>query len=221
MTTATQPVSLPVGLDRSNTLAGLLDQLGGIPAERVLRYPAPGTATEADFLRANEERGILCELIDQTLVEKAMGSYESLLAGYLIRLLWNFITPRKLGIVLAPDGMFRLFEGNIRMPDVSFVPKDRFPNGLPNGPVWKLAPSLAVEVLSIGNTAAEIDRKRIELFANRVLILWVIDPVSRTAVVYEPDRSPVTKSQSENLEGGVAIPGFSLSLTELFGVMDL
>ena len=33
------------------TIADLLDQLGGIPPERVLAEPSPGHATEKDVLR--------------------------------------------------------------------------------------------------------------------------------------------------------------------------
>jgi len=214
LATSSSPIAI-------KTIGDLLNRLGGIPADRVLHSPAPGTATEADFLRANEELGIPCKLIDGTLVEQATGSYESLLAGYLIRLLWNYVAPRKLGIVLATDGMYRLFSGNIRMPDASFVPKERFPGGLPKGPVWKISPTLAVEVLSASNTAAEIDRKRGEFFANGVLVVWVVDPVFRTATIHKPDIASVTKADSDTLDGCTALPGFSLPLSELFGVMDL
>jgi Uma2 family endonuclease len=220
MSTAT--TSPPLEYSRiGGTLADLLSQLGDIPASRVRRFPYPGTADEADFLHANETLGILCELVDGTLVEKPIGSYESLLAAYLIGFLLDFVRPRKLGIVLGADSMFKLFGGNIRMPDVAFVPKNRFPDGLPKGPVWSIAPSLAVDVLSASNTVAEIDRNRGEFFASGVLLMWVIDPVSRTVTVYRPDGVPAISDQTQVLDGGEVLPGLSISLAELFGVMDL
>ncbi len=56
------------------TLADLLEQLGGITPDRVRFRPAPGTATEEDVLaiRHSPERR-LCEVVDGVLVEKAMG----------------------------------------------------------------------------------------------------------------------------------------------------
>ncbi len=57
------------------TVAALLDQLGGIPPERVLMKPCPGTATENDILEMDDRGGPLCELIDGTLVEKTRGFY--------------------------------------------------------------------------------------------------------------------------------------------------
>ena len=58
-----------------DTVAELLDQLGGIPPERVLLHPQPGHATEQDVIRlldGDDKR--LCELVDGVLVEKGMDS---------------------------------------------------------------------------------------------------------------------------------------------------
>src|SRR5580692_10993962 len=95
-----------------DTLAELLDRLGGIPAHRVLLKPAPGTATEQDVLEAlAQPRKRICELIDGTLVEKAMGTPEAILGNYLSSLLWIFVRERNLGIVMGGDGPVRLMPG--------------------------------------------------------------------------------------------------------------
>jgi hypothetical protein len=62
------------------TLADLRRRLGGIPLERIWFHPAPGTATEKDVVEAEERQNRLCELVDGTLVEKAIGFDESRLA---------------------------------------------------------------------------------------------------------------------------------------------
>ena len=78
----------------AETVADLLEQLGGIPAERVLLKPPPGTATEADVLAAAERpRKRLCELIDGVLVEKPMGAWESQLAVFIAHLLNVYVVP--------------------------------------------------------------------------------------------------------------------------------
>ena len=66
------------------TLADLRQRLGGIPLERIWFHPAPGTATEKDVIAAEARENRLCELVDGTLVEKAMGFEESRLAGELL-----------------------------------------------------------------------------------------------------------------------------------------
>lgn len=77
MTVATAPSSHSSSVE---TVADLLDQLGGIPPERIRMCPAPGTATEQDAEQAESRTGKICELIDRVLVEKVMGTYESAVA---------------------------------------------------------------------------------------------------------------------------------------------
>src|SRR5438477_11998598 len=60
-----------------------LRALGGVPLERIIFDPLPGTATEADLLLLVERDKRLCELIDGTLVEKPVGYWEGLIAARL------------------------------------------------------------------------------------------------------------------------------------------
>src|SRR5205823_2478536 len=66
------------------TLADVLQQLGGIDPSRVRADVLPGTATEHDLVRLLDRSQRLYELVDGVLVEKAMGTRESFLAGWLI-----------------------------------------------------------------------------------------------------------------------------------------
>jgi hypothetical protein len=77
------------------TVADLLERLGNIPPQRVRLYPTPGTATEDDVIRVLDRENVPCELIEGTLVEKAMGVEESIIAGLLITFLNQFVLPIK------------------------------------------------------------------------------------------------------------------------------
>lgn len=201
--------------------ADLLDRLGGIAAERVWSAPAPGTATEDDLLHANDREGRLCELVDGVLVEKAVGFRESLLAGALIEALRGFVRQHGLGLVTAPDGMMRFATGLVRVPDVAFISWDRLPERrVPAMPIPDLVPDLAVEILSAGNTAGEMARKRREYFAAGVRLVWVVDPEDRTIAVYESPRDSMLLRGGDMLSGATVLPGFSLSLRELFAELD-
>src|SRR3954470_17314276 len=81
------------------TMADILDRLGGIAPERVRMNPLPGKATEKDVLRLQAKFDRLYELVDGILVEKAMGWLESLLAAHIIRLVGNFAAEHDLGVV--------------------------------------------------------------------------------------------------------------------------
>jgi hypothetical protein len=75
------------------TLAELRRRLGGIPLDRIWFHPAPGTAAEKDVVEAEDRENRLCELVDGTLVEKAMGFEEARLAARLIYLVNSSLRP--------------------------------------------------------------------------------------------------------------------------------
>jgi Uma2 family endonuclease len=134
-----------------------LHDLGDIPLERIVMDPWPGTATERDLLTFVERDKRLVELIDGTLVEKPVGWLEALIAGRLIAALGAFVYPRKLGVIAGADGTLRMASGRVRLPDVAFVSVDDLPGRrIPREPIPTLPPTLAVEVISEGNTAADI-----------------------------------------------------------------
>ncbi len=203
------------------TLADLLNQLGDVNPARVRFHPAPGMATEQDVLDVQTREGRLCELVEQTLVEKAMGFRESWLASLLIQALLNFVQPRQLGLVTGEAGMIRLASGLVRIPDVAYIAWERLPNRrLPVEPVPGLVPNLVVEVLSRGNTASEMARKRREYFAAGVQLMWLISPENRTVEVYTAADQSTLLDEHQTLDGGVVLPGFTLSLHELFTNFD-
>lgn len=212
----TPPLSAP-----PPTFADLVAQLGDVPLERIWLYPLPGTATEQDVLHANDHLDRLCELVDGVLVEKAMGFRESLIAAELISLLKVFVKPRRLGLVSGADDMMRLTTGLVRIPDVSFVSWDQIPERrVPAEPIPNLYPTLSIEVVSRSNRPRELARKRREYFAAGTRLVWQFDPATRTAEVFTgPDQS-VKLDETGTLDGGDVLPGFTLSLRELFAELD-
>lgn len=203
------------------TVADLLERLGGIPPERVRYYPMPGTATEADVVEIEERENRLCELIDGVLVEKPMSYRESMLAVLIATALNVFVRPRKLGVVTGADGMIKLFPGLVRIPDVAYVSRARLPGGrVPPEPIPHLVPDLAVEVLSKGNTPAEMARKRREYFEAGVRLVWLVDPGPRSVAVFTGVDQFTTVNADGSLDGGVVLPGFTLTLKELFAELE-
>lgn len=209
-------------IETVETLADLLAQLGGIAPERVLRHPAPGTATEADVVALRDSLAHrLCELIDGVLVEKAMGFRESYLALALAAILRQFVRQHRLGLVVGADGMMRLFPGRVRIPDAAFVAWDRLPGRrVPTEPIPAVAPNLAVEVWSPSNTSGEMALKRQEYFAAGVQLVWEVYPTSRTVQVFTAPEQSTTFQATDTLDGGSVLPGFTLPLQSLFEELD-
>ena len=214
MTTAAVPPRF-VPPRRFDNGAEWLAAFGGVPLNRIIFDPWPGTATEADLLLFVERDKRLCELIDGTLVEKPVGYWEGVIAAALIRLLGNFVTPRGLGAVSGADSTMRMKSGRVRLPDVGFTSTARLPKT--REPIPTLAPDLAVGVLSETDTKAEIDQKLREYFQSGTRLAWIIDPPTRTVAVYREQGEPArVLTESETLDGEHVLPGFTLVISELF-----
>ncbi len=203
------------------TVAELVENLGGIPLERIRIKPPLGMAKERDVLRLRgtiERR--LSELIDGVLVEIAYDLRASVLDGALISKLMNVVEESDNGIVLGSTAFVRFRPGLIRIPGVAFYAWERFPRGrLPDVEILTAVPDLAIDVFRRGNTEAELQRKRRDYFEAGVRQVWLIRPESKTAEVF---RSPTKRTlipPEGALAGGKIVPGFSLLLTELFGYL--
>ncbi len=203
---------------RTDTFAQLHERLGFVPLDRIGLKPPPGAATEADVIRYQEgEPKRLYELVDGVLLEKTMGSRESFLAGSIIMAFGYYLRGRNLGIVTAPDGLYRMLTRNVRMPDVTFTPWANLPGRrMPKTKVWGVVPGLAVEVLSDANTVQEMERKLVEYQTLGIAVIWIIDPQSETATVHSIDGGAERLTISDSLTADSVLPGFSLSLAELF-----
>ena len=113
-------------------------------------------------IRDRERR--LFELIDGVLVEKVMGYWESVLAIELAGLLRDFLKGKKLGTLAGEAGMLRLSPGLVRIPDLSFISRARLAHHRrARAPILPIAPDLAIEVLSEGNTPRELCESRFQV----------------------------------------------------------
>jgi Uma2 family endonuclease len=198
-------------------LAELLDRLGGVPLERIRFHPPPGTATIRDVVEIEARENRLCELVDGVLVEKPMGFTESHLAIVIGSALQKFVSENDLGIVTGESGMIRLLARLVRIPDVAFFAWDKFPDRqLPSAAVPRIAPDLAVEVLSASNTPAEMARKLGEYFGAGVRLVWVVDPEARIVTVHTSPKTSKRLTTADVLGGGRVLSGFQLPVAELF-----
>lgn len=205
-------------LAQPETIADLLERLGGVSPDRVRLHPPLGTAVEEDIERYKYRNGRkhLLELVEGTLVEKAVGQYESQLAMLLGHFLLTYLMKNPLGIVVGADGGHHLDFGLVRMPDVAFLSKDRLSELKQRPAVVPFAPDLAVEVISPGNTSREMDRKLQEYFDAGVKLVWYVYPETQTVLVYRGVNLVRELTIDDALDGEDVLPGFSLSIREWF-----
>jgi Uma2 family endonuclease len=219
MTQTVSPIPRTAQPAKFDNAAEWLHALGDVPLERIVMDPWPGTATEQDLLTFVERDKRLVELIDGTLVEKPGGWFESLIAARLLIAIGNFVYAQRLGVVAGADGMLKMRIGRVRLPDVTFVSKDDLPGGnVPPERIPMLPPTLAVEVISESNTDAEMRQKMKEYFESGTRLVWLIYPQTRTVQVYRElsDEPAAVLTEKDALDGEAVLPGFTLSVAELF-----
>ena len=99
---------------------------------------------------------------------------------------------------------------------MSFVRAGRLPKeGIGPG-LLKLAPDLAVEVLSPSESASELEEKLDDYRACGTPLIWVVDPARRTVMIVASDAPVRWLREDDALDGGNVVPGFSCPVAELF-----
>jgi Uma2 family endonuclease len=170
-----------------------------------------------DLLRMPD--GDRYELIDGKPKEKPMGAAAEEIGGLLLTQLNNFIRPNKLGRAYPSQTGFQCFPTDpkqVRMPDTSFVAAGRLPgNQTPDGHI-KIAPDLAVEVISPNEVYEEVEGKVKDYRSAGVKLVWVISPKSRTVLIRRLDGTCAEVGESGTLSGEDVIPGFTCAVAELF-----
>ncbi len=114
------------------------------------------------------------------------------------------------GFVTGPD-----YPATSRMPDVSFVSNARLSQPDLAGMLYNGAPDLAVEILSDSNTPAEIAQKVAEYLSAGGRAVWVIDIDDRTLTVHTADAQPLTLTDTDTVDGGDYLPGFTCAVADM------
>lgn len=172
----------------------------------------------AEELLAMPDDGSRYELFDGELIRMNPTNLRHLqISGRLIRLIGNYVEEGNRGVVGGEGGfVFRRDPDKVYAPDVVFISTDR----LPPTDAWtgfaEIAPNLAVEVLSPGDTADYINDKVVTYLTAGARLVWVVDPRRRSVTVYQADRTARVLLEGDALDGGDVLPEFRLSLTDLF-----
>lgn len=136
----------------------------------VMKTPETKVWTDAEFMALPDD-GNSYELVKGELINMGnSGALHGYIAIILSAALFALVTSRKLGVLLDSSTAFTMKNGNKRSPNIAFFAKERL-QGLEELPTGFLegGPDLVVEILSPGNTVAEIEDKIAEYFANGTL----------------------------------------------------
>lgn len=163
------------------------------------------------------------ELVDGNLVERNMGMESSKIAARILVLLGIFMENCNLGHLFTTDASYQCFPDDpskVRRPDVSFIQFGRLPGErVPRGHC-RIAPDLAVEVISPGDLADDVEEKVAQYIRAGIRLIWIVYPSTRTVRVHRPRSSPLGPvselSEGEAIEGEDVVPGFSCPIAKFF-----
>jgi Uma2 family endonuclease len=183
----------------------------------------PPTASPPPPTPLDEPEG-LYEVIDDQILEKPpMGAYEVELASFLQGVLDTFARTNGLGRAVT-EMLFRIDPDRPldRRPDVAFVSAARWPveQRAPRAASWEVVPDLAVEVVSPSNRTADDLRAVEDYFRAGSRLVWLVVPGIARVYVYSSPTAVSFRSLGESIDGADLLPGFSLSLAELFGDVE-
>jgi Uma2 family endonuclease len=192
---------------------------GAIPMADVRLYipsMAPATMTAEDLLRLNiqDKRSELVR--GRLVVREPAGLAHGVVAARIARRVAEFVDVANLGVVVAAETGFTLARDpdTVRAPDVGFIRADRVPNPLPRG-YAQMAPDFVVEVLSPDDRPGEVLAKVADWLRAGTRLIWVVDPVRRSARAYRADGTESFVPDDASLDGEDVLPGFTLPLAAI------
>jgi Uma2 family endonuclease len=162
-----------------------------------------------------ENRDRLFELIEGRIVEVVSNHRSSEIAMLIGALLLVFVRSKKLGRVTGADGGYTV-AGDRYIPDIGYIAFERQPQSS-NEAYNPNPPDLAIEVLSPTNDEHDM-RIKVVNYLRAGTEVWIVDPRREQIERYRPGYAPRTYRGDDVLDGETLLPGFELSLREVFGV---
>ena len=159
------------------------------------------------------------ELVDGELVERNMGWKSSWIGGRLYFFLSTYCESRNSGWVAPADASYQCFPDDshkVRKPDVSFIRQERLTADQEPEGHCRIAPDLAVEVISPNDLYSEVEVKVDEYLQAGVTLVWVIDPATHTVRVHRANGSVADLKEDDELDGENVLPEFRCAVRELF-----
>jgi len=175
--------------------------------------------------KANADDEPFFEIIDGQRVELSpMSILASRVTSNIQTYLGNHLLSNPVGQAVT-ETLFRLplpVDRN-RRPDVAFVSNKAIAEtnsqaGSDNA--WAVLPELMVEVVSPSDIAEDIIDRINEYFEAGTKLVWIVYPTQRLVYIYDSPSQVRVLRESDELDGGIVMPSFRVSIATLFPVLS-
>lgn len=158
------------------------------------------------------------ELVEGRLVKKMpTGDEHGAVEIAIAAALHNHVRIAKTGKVRSGEvGIYtRRNPDTTRAADVLYISNERY-SQRSSSAFLDVSPEIIVEILSPGDSMPEVLQKLREYFAIGVVLVWLIDPTSKTVLVYRSLTNVRELTVNDELTGEDVLPGFVVKVAELF-----
>ena len=137
----------------------------------------------------------------------------SIIADFVI---WNRQT--KLGEVFDSSTCFKLPNGAVKSPDVSWIKQERWAALTPEQKKKfpPIAPDFILELMSPTDNLETTQAKLQEYRENQVRLGWLIDPETRRVEIYRLQQKVEILENPTTLSGDDVLPGFILDIQSIW-----
>lgn len=137
----------------------------------------------------------------------------SIIADFVI---WN--RQAKLGEVFDSSTCFKLPNGAVKSPDVSWIKKERWEALTPEQKKKfpPIAPDFILELMSPTDSLETMQAKLQEYRDNQVRLGWLIDPETRRVEIYRLQQKVEILENPTTLSGEDILPGFFLDIQAIW-----
>lgn len=132
--------------------------------------------------------------------------------------LGQHVRSNRLGAVYAAETGFLLRRSpdTVRAPDLAFVVLARASAARDERGFFPGPPDLAVEVVSPNDSFTEVEEKVFEWLGSGAAAVVILDPRRRYVSIYRGKADIQVLGESDTLDLSFVVPGFSVSIQELF-----
>ena len=131
----------------------------------------------------------------------------------IIHCLYAYVRENQLGRLYTAETTFQLDDRAVK-PDIAFVSTDRLPENREKGS--PIPPDLAVEVVSPSDKHYDVTEKALAYLRSGTRLVWVIEPVAKTVMVYRSETDSTVLNYEDTLTGEDVVPGFACPVAQLF-----
>src|SRR5689334_18428027 len=159
------------------------------------------------------------EFVNGQIVEKPVSQESSRIGARINFILQTFVEKAGQAEIYDSSLGYRCFANEpdrYRKPDVSVILIDRLKPLGPDVGLMPIPADLAVEVISPGDVAAELEKKIEDYLDNGFNLIWIVYPNTKTVVIYRGDGTIAKLHAKDQISGESALPGFTCNVAEFF-----